>query len=339
MSGIEVELPPTLVYSPESPDWYQRKRWGRGFRYLNGKKVLNNETELSRIRALVLPPMWRSVRINPQANGHLQATGRDARKRKQYFYHPEYAEFTNLRKFERMFSFSKALSGIREDVNAALRKRGWPREKALALAVKLLDETAIRIGNRNYARMNDSYGLLTLRRKHLSQDGSCLMFSYRGKSGVARTIRVIDPRVCRLIKSCSELPGYELLKFRDQDGGFHKLHSHDVNAYLSSFSPIHPTAKDFRTWHGTVALFEFYEEALEEQERYPRRKLETILLKKVAGFLGNTVAVCRKYYVHPQVLEFILKHGKHKPEPVSPGKTYRQLSLNERRVVRLLQRL
>jgi DNA topoisomerase-1 len=275
-----------------------------GFRYFGAKgEPVEDETTLKRIKALAIPPAWTEVWICPQANGHLQATGRDARGRKQYRYHARWREVRDEVKYERMIKFGKALPQIRKEVDRALRLPGLPREKVLATIVYLLEATMMRIGNDEYARENKSYGLTTLRNRHVKIDGSEVEFRFRGKSGVYHDVKVNDRRLARIIQRTRDLPGQDLFQYLDEDGERHTVGSSDVNDYLRAITGEDYTAKDFRTWSGTVlaamALREFEKFDSETQaKKNVVRAIETVAQK-----LGNTPSVCRKCYVHPAVLD------------------------------------
>ena len=278
-----------------------------GFRYLDTKgEPVEDETTLKRIKSLAIPPAWTDVWICPQANGHLQATGRDARGRKQYRYHPKWREVRDEVKYERMIKFGKALPQIRKEVDRALALPGLPREKVLATIVYLLEATMMRIGNDEYARENKSYGLTTLRNRHVRIDGSEVAFRFRGKSGVYHDVKVHDRRLARIIQRTRDLPGQDLFQYLDEDGETHTVGSSDVNDYLRTITGEDYTAKDFRTWSGTVlaamALQEF--EAVDSDTQAKKNVVRAI--ESVAERLGNTPSVCRKCYVHPAVLDAYL---------------------------------
>ena len=278
-----------------------------GFRYLDAKgEPVEDETTLKRIKSLAIPPAWTDVWICPQANGHLQATGRDARGRKQYRYHPKWREVRDEVKYERMIKFGKALPQIRKEVDRALSLPGLPREKVLATIVYLLEATMMRIGNDEYARENKSYGLTTLRNRHVRIDGSEVEFRFRGKSGVYHDVKVHDRRLARIIQRTRDLPGQDLFQYLDEDGERHTVGSSDVNDYLRTITGEDYTAKDFRTWSGTVlaamALQEF--EAVDSDTQAKKNVVRAI--ESVAERLGNTPSVCRKCYVHPAVLDAYL---------------------------------
>jgi DNA topoisomerase-1 len=293
-----------LRYVSDAQPGIRRKKSGRGFRYVDaeGKPVRDTET-LQRIRSLVIPPAWTNVWICADARGHLQATGRDARRRKQSRYHPRWRMVRDETKYERMLLFGTALRGIRARLEEDLALPGLPRDKVIATIVRLMERTLIRVGNKEYARENKSYGLTTMRAKHVQIDGSTIMFRFRGKSGKMHTVGVEDRRLARIVRRCQDLPGYELFEYLDESGETRKVDSSEVNDYLRTVSGEDFTAKDFRTWAGTVlasmALREFEESASETEAK--RNVVEAI--KSVAQRLGNTPAVCRKCYVHPIVLK------------------------------------
>jgi len=262
---------------------------------------------LARIKALVIPPAWTDVWICPQANGHLQATGRDAKGRKQYRYHAKWRTVRDDVKYERMLNFGKALPAIRAEVDRALKLPGLPREKVLATIVYLLEATMMRIGNEEYARTNKSFGLTTLHNRHVKVDGSDIAFRFRGKSGVFHDIELHDRRLAKIIARTRELPGQELFQYLDKEGERHSVDSSDVNDYLRTITGEEYTAKDFRTWSGTVlaalALQEF--EKFDSETQAKKNIVRAI--ESVAARLGNTPSICRKCYVHPAVLEAYLE--------------------------------
>jgi DNA topoisomerase-1 len=279
-----------------------------GFRYLDAHGApVEDETTLARIKSLVIPPAWQDVWICAQANGHLQATGRDARGRKQYRYHPKWRTARDEVKYERMLKFGDALPAIRHEVDRALKLPGLPREKVLATIVYLLEATMMRVGNEEYARTNKSFGLTTLRNRHVKVDGSDVQFSFRGKSGVYHKVKVHDRRLAGIVKRTRDLPGQELFQYIDEDGETHSVDSSDVNDYLRNITGEEYTAKDFRTWSGTVlaalALQEF--EKFDSETQAKKNIVRAI--ESVAEKLGNTPTICRKCYVHPAVLDAYLE--------------------------------
>jgi DNA topoisomerase I len=285
-----------------------RRRAGKGFVYLDpsGATVRDPET-LARIRSLAIPPAWTSVWICPDPRGHIQATGRDARGRKQYRYHPRWREARDATKYDRMIAFGLALPVIRDRTERDLALPGLPREKVLAAVVRLLGATLIRVGNDEYARQNRSFGLTTMRDRHVEVEGPSIEFRFRGKGGREHRIGLRDRRLARIVKRCQDLPGQELFQYLDDEGRVQDVDSDDVNRYLREATGQDFTAKDFRTWAGTVAaawaLEEF--EAFDSEAQAKRNVVRAI--EAVAGQLGNTPAVCRRSYVHPAVLDAYLE--------------------------------
>ena len=271
----------------------------------HGDPVTDDAT-LGRIKSLVIPPAWTDVWICKQPNGHLQATGRDARGRKQSRYHPKWREIRDETKYERMVKFAAALPKIRERVDHDLKLPGLPREKVLATIVSVMELTHIRVGNQEYAKENKSYGLTTMRNKHVEVHGAEVTFSFQGKSRVHHTISLHDRRLARIIKTCEEIPGYELFQYLDREGNHHAIDSSDVNEYLREISGEHFTAKDFRTWAGTVLAADMLRSLGPSDTAAQAKKNVVEAIKAVAKQLGNTPAVCRKSYVHPAVLEAYL---------------------------------
>ena len=293
-----------LRYVTDARPGILRKRAGKGFRYVgpDGKNIRDPET-LRRIRSLVIPPAWKDVWITTDPRGHLQATGRDARGRKQSRYHPRWRAVRDETKYERMLLFGTALRRIRERVDEHLALPGLPREKVLATVVRLMDSKLIRVGNDGYARENNSYGLTTMRRKHVKINGSQLLFRFRGKSGVQHQVGVHDRRLARIVRQCQDLPGYELFEYLDAAGQPRTVDSADVNEYLRQISGGEFTAKDFRTWAGTVLASMALRNLAPFDSEKQAKKNVVQAIKDVARRLGNTPAVCRKCYLHPGVLE------------------------------------
>jgi len=304
-----------LTYVTDGLAGITRKRVGTGWAYYTpeGQRIADAVTR-KRLNSLAIPPAWTDVWICPDAGGHIQATARDARGRKQYRYHPSYREARDQSKFRRMLEFSEALPLLRERVERDLRGDDLGRAQLLATVVRLLDRTLIRVGNDEYARENRSFGLTTLRRRHVSVAGDVLRFSFRGKSGVEHSISVSEPRLARIIQRCQDLPGQEMFQYLDAAGRRQAVTSDDVNAYLREASGRDITAKDFRTWGGTMLA------AVELRAMGPaasRREADRNVLRAVdavAERLGNTRAVCRKYYVHPALLHAYLL-GRTVPHP------------------------
>jgi len=296
-----------LRYVTDSMPGITRRRAGKGFAYRDPQgRVITERKELARLRRLAIPPAWTAVWICPQPHGHLQATGRDARGRKQYRYHDEWRQIRDAHKFDRVLVFARALPQIRARVDADLRRPGLPRERVLATVVRLLETTLIRVGNAEYARDNKSFGLTTIRHRHVEVNGSTIAFEFRGKGGKMHKVSTRDRRLARIVRACHELPGQELFKYIDEAGERRDVDSADVNAYLQEISGEPFTAKDFRTWAGTVlaslALSEF--ESFDTQAAAKRNVTRAI--EQVANNLGNTIAVCRKSYIHPAILDSYL---------------------------------
>ncbi len=304
-----------LRHVTDSRPGIRRKRAGRGFSYvgLDGKPIRDRD-EIRRIKALVIPPAWTDVWICPKPNGHMQATGRDAKGRKQYRYHPRYREVRDETKFDRMLAFSDVLPAIRVRVERDLLREGLPREKVLATVVRLLEKTLIRIGSDTYAKENRSFGLTTLRRRHVEVSGSKLTFEFRGKSGVEHSVAITDRRLASIVQHCQTLPGQELFQYLDDDGRRQDVDSGDINSYLREITGQDFTAKDFRTWAGTM----YAATALRDMgPAETQREIQANIVRAVdlvAERLGNTREVCRKYYVHPRVIEAYHK-GLVAPKP------------------------
>lgn len=298
-----------LRYISDETPGIRRVRAGRGFSYKNGdNQTVRDPKTLQRIKALAIPPAWEDVWICPTPEGHLQATGRDARKRKQYRYHPRWKEVRDLSKFDRMIEFGKALPLIRERVDKDLALPGLPREKVLATIVRLLEITLIRIGNDEYAKQNGSYGLTTLRNKHVQVYGQTIKFRFKGKGGKPHEVGIKDRHLARIISKCQEIPGYELFQYINEEGESVSIDSSDVNEYLREITGQYFTAKDFRTWAGTVLAvmaLKLQCESLNGAKRTKKQVNEAIA--NVANLLRNTPAVCRKSYIHPGILDGYLQ--------------------------------
>lgn len=329
-------LPPSLVYVTDNKPGYSRIKEGSDFIYLDqtGNRITNEKT-LNRIRELAIPPIWENVWICPESNGHIQATGRDSKGRKQYVYHTQWNEFISGQKYDNLLNFALALPHMREQMNKALRRRKWSREKVTALAIRLMDVAYLRVGNQQYRKLNGTYGLTTLRRKHLRESRGGLLLKYVAKSGKLRKITIRDPKLKRLLRECSELPGYELFRYQSGEN-FHPISSQDINQYLFGISGGNFTAKTFRTWGGTVLTVRLEPKARAILKEYPRRKPETTLIRLVAEELNNTVSVCRKYYIHPLILDSILK-GEWKMLPPVPEEESAWYNPDERICIRILK--
>jgi DNA topoisomerase-1 len=296
-----------LRYVSDQRPGYRRKSKGKHFEYFDtDEKPIRDEQRLLRIKRLAIPPAWTDVWICPSPNGHIQATGRDARGRKQYRYHERWREVRDENKFERLAQFAKALPNIRRQVAQDLRLSGLPRRKVLATIVLLLERTFIRIGNQEYARENKSFGLTTFKNRHVKVKGAQVLFRFRGKSARHHEVDVTDGRVAKVIAKCQDLPGQDLFQYVDHDGRVQNVTSEDVNDYVREIAGNDFTAKDFRTWGGTVLAAI----ALSQQEEFQTKKQGKSNIKTaisaVAELLGNTPAVCRKCYVHPVIVEAYL---------------------------------
>jgi DNA topoisomerase-1 len=293
-----------LVYTSDSRPGIRRVRHGSAFRYVgpSGRRLTSADV-LARIKSLVIPPAWEEVWICPDPFGHLQATGRDARGRKQYRYHPRWRQVRDETKFDRLIGFAQTLPQIRQQAARDLRRDGMPRQKVLATVVRLLEKTLIRVGNDEYARQNRSYGLTTLRDGHVNVRGGRVRFTFRGKSGIEHEIRLDDRRLARIVRACRDIPGYDLFQYYDENGERQSVGSADVNLYLREISGEDYTSKDFRTWAGTVHAAEVLRAC--GRCRSPSEGKRNILraVESVAQRLGNTKAVSRKCYVHPTVFD------------------------------------
>jgi DNA topoisomerase I len=331
-----------LRYTTDARPGIRRIRRGRAFTYVDadGKRV-RAAADLARIRSLVIPPAWIDVWICPDPRGHLQATGRDARGRKQYRYHPKWRVVRDETKYDRVIGFAQALPVIRRTTSDHLRRQGLPREKVLATVVQLLEKTLIRVGNDEYARSNRSYGLTTMRDGHVEVRGARLRFSFRGKSGVEHEIDLNDRRLARIVRQCRDLPGYELFQYIDENDQRQTVGSDEVNAYLKDITGQDLTSKDFRTWAGTVLAAQLLREfeAFTSDAEAKRNILAAV--EMVARRLGNTKAVCRKCYIHPAVfdayldgsmLETIAERARNVSRAVD------RLTAGEAAVLRLLKR-
>jgi len=296
-----------LRYVSDSRPGITRRARGKNFDYYgsDGKKV-TDEATLRRIKRLAIPPAWTEVWICPTENGHIQAVGRDVKKRKQYRYHERWTQVRDETKYGRMMAFGEALPRIRRRVDADLRKKGMSREKVLAAVVRLLETTLIRVGNDEYAQQNRSYGLTTLRNKHAKVRGSEITFQFLGKSGKAHRISLKEPQLAKLVRRCQDLPGQELFGYVDESGTVRDVTSEDVNAYLREISGADFTAKDFRTWAGTVLAAVALRELATFASKREAKKNITQAIEAVSKMLGNTAAICRKCYVHPMVFESYL---------------------------------
>ena len=291
-----------LMYVTDSEEGITRKKWGRGFRYTFEEKKVADKKQLERIKKLVIPPAWRDVWICSIDNGHLQVTGMDDKNRKQYIYHPIWIALRNQTKFYKMIQFAHALPNIRLNLEKDLALRGLKQRKVLATAVSLMERTNIRVGNETYEKLYGSYGITTLKDRHYKGTSSKLHFTFKGKKGVKHDITITNKRLARIVQQCKEIPGKELFQYYDEEGKRHHIDSGMVNDYIKEISGEDFTAKDFRTWAGTVNTFLALNELGMADTETERKKLIVSALDKVACLLGNTRSVCKKYYVHPLIL-------------------------------------
>ena len=302
--GARAVIPDGLTYASDEHPGLRRTPSDQGFIYHDADGRLIRETEvLDRIRALAIPPAWTEVWICPRSRGHIQATGRDLKGRKQYRYHDGWSRHAAETKFDRLPAFARALPKLRKQVEGDLNRRGVSREKVLATAVRLLEITLIRVGNTQYAKQNRSYGLTTLNKRHLDLSGTALTFAFKGKSGVEHEVRVRDRRLATVVRSLRDLPGQQLFKYVDADGALCAVTSDDVNAYIREAMGDGFSAKDFRTWAGTVSAARVLREVEPPASPTDAKRRITVCVKAVAGLLGNTPTVCRSSYVHPAVFE------------------------------------
>ncbi|MBA2701730.1 MAG: DNA topoisomerase IB [Chloroflexi bacterium] len=296
-----------LRYASDKRPGWTRRRAGRSFSYRDSEdNPVVDRQALVRVRALAIPPAWTDVWICPWPNGHLQGSGRDARGRKQYRYHARWNERRGTDKFDRMLAFAEVLPALRERCDLDLSRPGLPREKVLAAVVRLLELTLIRVGNDEYARLNKSFGLTTMRDRHARIEGTSVRFRFRGKAGLQHEVTLRDRRLAGLVRRCQDLPGQELFQYVDDDGNIRDVSSDDVNAYLRDATGGEFTAKDFRTWAGTVLAYRALSvlEASTTDAANKRNVMQA--MRETAGRLGNTPAVARRSYVHPAVLEAYL---------------------------------
>lgn len=308
-----------------------RRKVGKGYAFFDedGNKITDKPT-LRRLRKLVIPPMWSDVLICRFDDGHIQAIGRDTKGRKQYIYHSVYERLKQEEKHKKMVDFSHALPKIRKRAYKDLKSLTWQKKKLLALIILILDQYGIRIGNKEYRKRNDTYGLTTLRRKHMAFDEEEVVFSFKGKSNKNREVHIDDEELIPFIMEAADLPGYELFRYEDGSGHFHDVDSDDVNTYIHKFMGADFSSKDFRTWAANRVAIECYPEALKDQKRGSRKKFSNIVIKMVAVELGNTPTVCRSYYVHPAIFDKIDKKAVPVPNPHKETRGKYTLSASEK---------
>lgn len=328
-----------LIYIYEADLPIMRKKHGKGFMYLIDKKRIENKEELNRIMKLVIPPMWKDVKISPFENSHLQAIGIDAKGRKQYLYHTRWNTLRNSTKFYKMFSFGKKLPLIRKQLEIDLNKKGWPKEKVVALIIRLMEETHIRIGNSQYEKQNKSYGLTTLRKRHINIYKDRLSIEYIGKKGIAHKVSLRNKKLVRLVNRCEELPGWTLFKYINEHGETKTIKSSHVNDYLQQICGTDFTAKDFRTWSASVSFFN----ALMVLEKATSEKdIKNNIISAfdvAANTLGNTRNVCKKYYVHPLITEHYENGNLYKTfdKIMKNTKVDAYLSCSEKEILKLIK--
>ena len=334
---------PDLVYVEEHDDLpgFTRRSSGKNFVYLDvDGTAIRDEEIVTRIKALAIPPAWTKVWICPATNGHMQATGRDAKGRKQYLYHPEWRNQRDAAKFEHLAEFGQRLPRLRRLVNRDLRERSLRKKRVIATIVRLLEQSLIRVGNDEYAKENESYGLSTLKNRHAFVKGDDLVLQFRGKSGIYHAVKVTDRRVARTVQRCQDLPGQRLFRYYDENGELRDVRSEDVNEYIQQSIGPNFSAKDFRTWAGSAfALSILSRLDYPASKRQARQEIGTAV-KQVAQVLGNTPAVCRKSYIHPAILEEFVAGRLTPPEtPVNQLLSRSGLSFSERELLRFLHRM
>ena len=308
-----------LAYVNDQEQGLRRLAHGKGFSYVDEDgRTLKDEATLARIKALVIPPAWTSVWICPDPNGHIQAVGRDQKGRKQYRYHPDWRADRDARKYDRMAAFGRALPKLRKRVAADLSRRGLPREKVLAAVVSLLELTLIRVGNDEYAKTNKSFGLTTMRKRHLKLASGGAVFEFVGKSGKKHKTGFRDRRLARIVAACQELRGQRLFQYLDDEGQRRAIESDDVNDYIRAACGDDFSAKDFRTWAGSLAALEALSLSPKPETKTEAKRTLNTCVKAVAGLLGNTPAVCRAAYIHPKVLEAFETSQLPNRRPASP---------------------
>jgi DNA topoisomerase-1 len=331
--SVEAAEDAGLRYVSDEQPGFSRQRKGEEFEYLDQKgKPIRDEQRLLRIKRLAIPPAWSDVWICPSPNGHIQATGRDARRRKQYRYHERWREIRDENKYDRLVNFGKALPKIRRRLEKDLARSGLPREKVLATIVQLLERSFIRVGNEEYARENKSFGLTTMQDRHVDVKGSKLRFRFRGKSGREHEVDVTDRRLARIVLKLQDLPGQNLFQYLDDERNVRDITSQDVNEYLRKITGEDFTAKDFRTWAGTVLAAIALSAAGEFETKKQAKANIKNAIKAVAKILGNTPAICRQCYIHPIVLETYLKGN-----PIDGLKQGTAKELAQAAVLKLLQ--
>jgi DNA topoisomerase I len=337
----EVARRARLRYTCDEEDGIRRVVRGRAVVFEDQQgRVIRNQVQLKRIAALAIPPAWTDVWICPDPRGHLQVTGRDTRSRKQYIYHPDWHFHTSESKFRKLRAFGEALAKMREQVRRHLAPPGLPRKKVVAAVIALLDGTLIRVGNEEYAKANGSYGLTTLRDQHAKIEGQVIRLRFKGKSGKLRQLDFYDKRLARIVRDCQDLPGQQLFQYEDDAGRLKRVESADVNRYLQKWTGHPFTAKDFRTWKATALVLEkLSQAAIEPLSEAEAKKHLMSAYRETSEALGNTVTVCRKYYVHPAIVELFLEGRLAAACGRADVRGGRGLQLYERLLLRILKRL
>lgn len=326
-----------LVYVTDKEPGIERRKKGKSFYYVYNNRKLNRKEELERIKKLVIPPAWQQVWICSLPNGHLQVTGLDAANRKQYKYHTLWTQLRNHTKYFRLYDFGLALPSIRKRLESDLGKKGLPKEKVLALVVSLMQLTNIRIGNSEYEKLYGSFGLTTLKDRHVKTTGDKTIFSFKGKKGVKHNISITSKRFSKLVKCCRDIPGQELFQYIDENGNYAAISSGDVNSYIREISGADFTAKDFRTWAGTIHTICALKDLEQVETKTAVAKNIVAVLDNVSSLLGNTRSVCKKYYVHPLVLKLYEENTLH--SYLAPAqRPAKGLSGEERALMNLLKK-
>jgi DNA topoisomerase I len=326
-----------LVYVIDTMPGIQRKRQGKGFTYFYKNVKITDKEILGRIKSLVIPPAWENVWVSWLPNGHLQVTGTDVRKRKQYKYHPLWDQMRNETKFHRMIEFGKTLPTLRERVEKDLRKMEMTQEKLIATIVSLMEQTLIRIGNTNYEKKYGSYGLTTLKNRHVKINRDSINFSFIGKKGVPHSVTLKSKQMARIVKQCMEIPGQELFQYVDLNGERHVIDSGQVNGYIKAITGNDMTAKDFRTWSGSLIALQAFKEAGEVESAASAKKKVVEVLDYVSKRLGNTRSVCKKYYVHPVLISLYESNQLNKYFN-GDGNTIEGLTEEENVLMKILQK-
>src|SRR3954469_9811631 len=338
LQSPQIDVPSDLVWADDTEPGLRRRRTGKGFTYLTstGRRVTDAAT-LRRVKALAIPPAWTDVWICADATGHLQATGRDAKGRKQYRYHPQYRAHRDLAKFERLYEFGTALPAVRKQIAHDLAQRGMPKEKVVATVIRLLESTLVRVGNEEYVRVNGSFGLTTLRDQHATFTPTAVRLVFKGKHGIATTVTVRDRRLRRIVKQCQDLPGQVLFQYIGDDDAPHPISSTDVNEYLRTVTGLPVTAKDFRTWMGTLLATSAFAALPQPRSEAAARRGIVRVCETVGSHLSNTATVCRSSYVHPKVIEWYRDGSLAERWRATPARGSTRLVEEERKLLALLR--